>query len=155
MEYPPLVQGLTPALYRDRFERTYCRGPIATFDGILVRFRKSNFNHAFFESTSKAERNNVFSFRRAERVDWIKAALQDPDAELYVGVDTKRQIRSMKRRVAVVKGDYVVVIAITEPGKADFITAFVDTGPLPGRNFSSIEMIRMNPRWPTSAKKDR
>ena len=147
MEYPPLVTGLTPAEYRDRFERIYCRTPIATFDGIKVRFRKRNFNHAFFESSSKRDRDDKFSPLRAERIDWIRTALQDPEAELYVGVDHERKRRDFNRRVAIARGEYVVIVAMTGANTADFVTAFVDTGPLPGRNFSSVELIRMGPRW--------
>ena len=147
MAYPPLVHGLTPAQYRDRFEQTYCRGPITTFDGIDVRFRKSNFNHAFFESTSKLLKNDSFSDLRAERVDWIKATLEDPHAELYLGLDKENVRHSKSRRVAVVKGDYVGIIAFTGKKTAGFVTAFVDTGPLPGQNFSSLEKIRMGPKW--------
>jgi hypothetical protein len=44
-------------------------------------------------------------------------------------------------------GDYVVVIVMTGPAKADFVTAYVaDTPGTPGRP-STIEMIRRSPKW--------
>jgi len=50
MSYPPLLSYQTIGEYRAHFERVYCQGPIVTFDGIAVRFRKEDFDHAFFES---------------------------------------------------------------------------------------------------------
>ena len=123
MEYPPLLQDKTPAEYRSYFEATYCRGPITTFDGIEVRFRKRDFNHCFFESV--AEKDDTFSYQRAERVLWIKAALQDPHAELYVGWDNKKKRLAKDRRVAIVVQNYVVVIRFTGAKSAAFVTAFV------------------------------
>jgi hypothetical protein len=121
--YPPLLQGKTPAEYRSFFEATYCHGPITTFDGIAVRFRKRDFNHCFFESVH--ERDDTFSIQRAERLLWIKAALQDPDAELYVGWDNKKKKLVKDRRVAIVVHNYVIVIRFTGADSAVFVTAFV------------------------------
>ena len=53
------------------------------------------------------------------------------------------------RRVAIVMGNYVVVISISKkkPKQASFVTAFVaDTPPRPGRP-STIDMIKKSPKW--------
>jgi len=137
LAYPPLVQYQTELEYRRHFEHVYCCGPIQTFDGIEVRFRKSMFDHCFFESVYS--KDDTFSPRRAERVDWIKAALEDPGAELRMGWDNKKKRPANDRRVAIVMGDYVVIIRI-RGAKADFITAYVATG-------RTIGKIRSHPLW--------
>lgn len=108
--------------YRRHFESKYCVGPITTFDGIQVFFRKRNFDHAFYE-TVRAQ-DDIFSWRRAERIDWIDWALANPNAELYQGWDAKRRRIDESRRVAIVNGDYVVVIRMTGKTRAEFVTAF-------------------------------
>ncbi|MBA3015801.1 MAG: hypothetical protein FP815_12780 [Desulfobulbaceae bacterium] len=144
MPYPPLVTCLTEAEYQVHFERMYCRGPINTFDGIAVRFNKRDFLHAFFESVYA--KDDTFSIPRAERIEWIRATLQDPDSDRYVGWDSSKKRYDNNRRVTVVKGDYVVVIAIKSNGSGRFITAYVaDSG-------RTISMIRKSPKW---AKKTR
>jgi hypothetical protein len=139
MALPPLVQYRTEQEYRQHFEWVYCRGPIETFDGIQVRFRKGMFDHCFFESIHA--KDDTFSKRRAERIDWIKAVLQDANAELREGWDNKKKRPAKDRRVAVVVNSYVVIIRIRGT-KADFVTAFVATG-------NSIRKIRTNPLWQT------
>ena len=116
MAYPPLVKYPTEQEYRVHFERVYCQGTIRTFDDIEVRFRKAMFDHCFFESLRW--RDDTFSPRRAERIDWIKAALEDPNAELRLGWDNEKKRPANDRRVAIVVGNYVVIIRIYKPGKA-------------------------------------
>ena len=137
VSYSPLLQGKSPAEYRSYFEATYCRGPITTFDGIEVRFRKRDFNHCFFESV--LEKDDTFSHQRAERIQWIKAALQDPHAELYVGWDNKKKRLAKDRRVAIVVQNYVVVIRFIGARSAAFVTAFV-------AEESTLRKIRKGPR---------
>lgn len=137
LDYPPLVQYSSEQQYRTHFERVYCRGAIATFDGVAVRFRKTQFFHCFFESL--VAKDDTFSQKRAERVDWIKATLQDPTAELRVGWDNQKKRPAKDRRVAIVRGNYVVIIRL-RGRKADFVTAFVAEG-------RSIAKIRTNPLW--------
>ena len=137
MVYPPLVQYQTELEYRRHFERVYCRGTMATFDAIQVRFRKTMFDHCFFESVNS--KDDTFSLPRAERIDWIKAVLQDSSAELHEGWDNKKKQSAKNRRVAIVVGSYVVIIRI-RGNKADFVTAFVANG-------RSIQKIRTNPIW--------
>jgi hypothetical protein len=146
MEYPPLVRYDSAVKYRQHFENIYCRKPIPTFDGIQVRFRKRDFNHCFFDSIKS--KDDTFSQLRAERIDWIKATLEDPSSDLHVGWDKKKKRYDSRRRVAIVMNNYVVVIAMKKSLKADFCTAFLaDTEPLKGQNFSTLELIKMCPKW--------
>lgn len=118
-----------------------------TFDGIAVRFRKGQFCHCFYESSRRNRVKDVFSAKRAQRIDWIKAALQDPNSERYQGWDKRRGRYDARRRVALVMGNYVVVIALKGRKQADFVTAYVaDTPATPGRP-STVEMIRRAPKW--------
>ncbi len=135
---PPLVIDATEDEYREHFRTVYCCGPIITFDGIAVRFRKDMFDHCFFESTGR--KDDTFSKVRAERIDWIAATLRDPAAELFVGWDNVKKRPTPKRRVAVVSGNYVTIIQLAGPKSAVFITAFV-------AGAATIEKVRMNPRW--------
>jgi hypothetical protein len=95
VKYPPLVHYDREDEYLSHYERVYCKGPIATFDGIEVRFRKGYFAHCFYESIHS--KDDTFSKRRAERIDWIRAALQDPKAELRVGWDNEKRTLSQIR----------------------------------------------------------
>lgn len=126
------------AEYRSHFETNYCRGPIETFDGIEVRFRKRDFYHCFFDSV--ATQDDTFSVKRAERMLWLKAALRDPNAELRVGWNSKKKRPAVDRRVAIVQYDYVVIIVMTGQKEADFVTAFI-AGEV------ALRKIRTNPKW--------
>ncbi len=141
MAYPPLVQYQSVDEYRAHYERVYCRKPIITFDEIAVRFRKNRFGHCFYESTRRNQIKDTFSIQRAERIDWIKAALQDPDAELYVGWDGTRKRYDRNHRVTLVVGNYVVVIRLSSMKSAQFVTAFVADSP------STLQKIKRNPKW--------
>ncbi|PCI21808.1 MAG: hypothetical protein COB62_02510 [Piscirickettsiaceae bacterium] len=110
---------------------------ITTFDDIRVRFRKNQFSHCFFESVNT--KDDTFSNQRAERIDWIKAVLEDKDAELRLGWDNKKKRAANDRRVALLADRYVVIIRIRGK-KAGFITAFI-------ANERSIRKIRTNPLW--------
>ena len=141
MALPPLCNLPSETEYRQRFEATYCQGTIATFDGIEVRFRKSDFDHCFFESTQRNGIKDEFSVKRSERIDWIKATLKDATADLLVGWDSKKKRYDNNRRVCLVSGNYVVVIVITGQSKADFITAFVADTP------TTLQKIKASPKW--------
>lgn len=138
MAYPPLVHYQTEDEYRTHFEQVYCNGPITTFDNIQVRFRKRQFDHCFFESVNT--KDDTFSPDRAERIDWIKAALEDPDAEHRVGWDNIKKRPANDRRVAIVVNNYVVIIRLYRADRAEFVTAFVATQ-------RTISQIRTNPLW--------
>lgn len=141
MSYPPLIKYKTTNEYRQHYELIYCLASITTFDGIEVRFRKDRFNHCFFESSKRNNVKDRFSRIRSERIDWIQAALKDPEAELFVGWDRKRKKFDMNHRVAVVVQNYVVVIRITGEKKAQFVTAYL------ADSASTISRIRRSPRW--------
>lgn len=150
MSKPALVNYATPKEYKQHYESHYCRKKIYTFDHIRVYFRQTKFGHVFYESSTRDGKKDSFSKARTERIDWIRATLESPKAELYQGWNKDDKIYDNNRRVSVVYEDFVVVIKINktdEKGKpltADFITAYVAD--------NSINKIRSSPKW--SWKKD-
>lgn len=141
LTYPPFVNYTSEDEYQQHYENIYCRAPIKTFDGILVRFKKSQFDHCFYESSRRNGIKDVFSFERKLRIDWIKSALQDPQAELFMGWDNKKKRVSSKRRVAVVVENFVVIIQITGHNKANFVTAYL------ADSTNTISKIKRSPKW--------
>lgn len=139
---PALVHYSTVDEYRDHYQRCYCDVKISTFDGLRVYFPKRQFEDAFFESADRRARDkSVFSLARAERMDWIRAALEDPTAELYQGWDRDRKVIDRDRRITLVYGNYVVVLLVRgKHNSAIFITAYV-------ASTSTIMKIRSSPRW--------
>lgn len=140
---PPFIEYSTPDEYKAHFEHKYCRSPILTFDGILVRFSKSDFYHCFFESSRRDSNKDSFSTLRAKRIDWIEAVLEDPNADLRVGWDKKKKRYDNSRRIALVVGPYVVVIGIQKKDnkKARFITAYV------ADSSTTVNKIMQSPVW--------
>ncbi|MEA3232456.1 MAG: hypothetical protein U9Q05_11945 [Thermodesulfobacteriota bacterium] len=140
MTYPPLVYYQDKNEYRKHFEREYCKNPIITFDGLKVRFNKRDFEHAFYESINT--KDDSFSIKRAQRINWIKTALQDPESERYFGWNKNRRKIDRKRRVTIVMKEYVVVIGINKKRTTGwFITAFIaDSG-------RTLKMIRESPKY--------
>ncbi len=140
MAYPPLVIYQDRDKYRKHFETIYCQGAIKTFDGFKIRFKKRDFDHAFYESINS--KDDWFSIKRAQRIDWIKFALKDSKSERYFGWNKKRRKIDRTRRVAIVMQDYVVVIGLNRERLTGwFITSFVaDSG-------RTLKMIRENPKW--------
>jgi hypothetical protein len=140
---PAKVNYATQAEYRQHFERLYCNGVVLTFDGIAVRFRKEDFDHCMYESSNRDGVKDQFSKERSERIDWIKATLESPEAELYQGWDGKRKCYLADRRVSVVYEEFVVIIQLLGPPqgqrRARFITAY-----LADNNF---ERIKRGPKW--------
>jgi hypothetical protein len=143
MPLPPKVHYTTEQEYREHFERVYCRGPIMTFDGISVFFRKSDFDHCMFESSKRGGTKDRFSKGRSERIDWIRESLSNPAADLYQGWDSKRKRCDPNYRVAVAYEEFVVIIWIRRKAKggtsANFVTAFLAD--------KSIGKVRSMPRW--------
>lgn len=141
---PALVFYQTEDEYYAHFCGVYCSNddPIYTFDGIRVDFYPNHFKHAFRESANRVKGDkSVFSRKRAERVDWIKWALQNNDAELFQGWNKQKDCYDASRRVCIVIRNYVVVIQIKEEKEAFFITAFVaDTS-------RTLNQIRNGPKW--------
>ncbi len=138
---PPAIIYSTENEYRAHFNRVYCKGPIKTFDSIDVFFKRSDFDHAFYESSKRNKVKDQFSHPRAQRIDWIMATLQNPMAELYCGWDNKKKKSCPKRRVAVVYEEYVVVIRLINMRRGQFVTAYLAD--------NSIQKIRRNPTWET------
>lgn len=141
MVYPSVVHYASAQEYRIHFERVYCRGTLLCFDGIAVRFNKQDFDHCFFESSNCDGIKDRFSMLRAERIDWIKATLQDELADMFVGWDKHKQRYDHGRRVALVMENYVVVIRLTGPQKARFVTAFV------ADSQRTLNRIKRSPKW--------
>ena len=129
--------------YRSLFESLYCDhgNPVFTHDGIRVKFFPDKFDHAFFESASRSQADkSIFSAVRAEKITWILDVLRDPTADLRVGWDSTNKRYDNSRRVAIVKGDYVVIIHIKDATNAKFITAY--------QADNSIGKILHSPPWP-------
>jgi hypothetical protein len=139
--YPPLLMLADEAAYRARFEAIYCAGAVTTFDGITVRFQKRDFDHCFFESSQRNRIKDTFSPLRAERLEWIAVALQDATADRFQGWDRDTKAYDKTRRVTLVCGNYVVVIAITGAKAARFITAYVADTP------STLTRLKTSPKW--------
>lgn len=137
-DHPMVLAGISLAECQRIFEMEYCQRPITAFDGLVVRFRKDQFYHCFYESVSA--KDDFFSAARAERVYWIKWALSRPDAELFFGWDSKRKRVDLRRRVAIVNSDYVVIVRYVGVMSAEFVTAF------PADNFT-LAKIRLGQRW--------
>ena len=140
---PPLLTLADEAAYRQHYVRTLCRAAITTHDGIRVYFKPNSFGHAFFESSNRRGADDIFSTARAERMDWIAAALADPNALCLQGWDKGTQAHSARRRVTVVVQDFVIVLALTTSRtgvlKANFVTCF--------KAENSIMKIRQSPAW--------
>ncbi len=141
VEYPPFLELDSEDDYRKHFHNEYCAGPIPTFDGIMVRFRKRDFDHAFFESSSAKSKDDTFSDDRAKRMDWVKLALSDPSADIRVGYDNKLRQDDFARRVAIVKGNFIVIIRIVRDKQAEFVTCYVATS-------WTMQKIKKSRKWP-------
>lgn len=140
MPAPPLLRLDSEEDYRQRFHSFYCSGPLTTFDGISVRFRKSDFDHAFFESSKRDGIKDRFSRQRAERMAWIQYALAWSGVELHFGWNKSTNRIDRTRRVAIVE-DHVTIIRVYKPNRADFVTAYVADVP------STMALIRQKPVW--------
>lgn len=140
---PPLRSFKSEKECRQYFEEKYCQEDLLTFDNILVRFYPEKFNDAFFESQNKKKRDkSVFSFKRAERIDWIEYVLKDPLTELYFGWDRDKKKINRDRRVAIISPEnYVVIVNMLNKKNARFITAYLADSPNTAKN------IRNSPKW--------
>jgi len=144
MAFPPLVHYQTIDEYRTHYENTYCKQSIQTADRIPVFFHRSKFDHAFFESTNRnGIKDTSISTDRATRIDWIKATLENNQASLFAGWDKTTKTHGHDRRVAVVHGDFVVIVALSLNTKgllkANFVTCFNAN--------NSIAKITSAPTW--------
>jgi hypothetical protein len=142
MPTPPLLERLDIDDYRDYFRDKYCIEGVTTFDNIAVSFRRQDFDHCCFESSRRDGNKDIFSKVRAERLNWIEAALTDPSADLFLGWNAKKKRNDPSRRVAVIDTNYVAVIRLISPTTAAFVTAYL------ADSASTISRILKNPRWP-------
>lgn len=146
MPFPSLVIYQTTVEYQQHYEKFYCRENIFTFDKVRVHFKKSKFGHAFYESTGRDGNKDLFSRKRAERIDWIKATIENPEAELFMGWNKRNKIYDRDRRVSIVYESFVVVIEIykrdtyCKPISANFITAYVAED-------RTMRKIKDSPKW--------
>lgn len=141
---PPLLELDGPADYRKHYERNYCRAEIYTADGVRVYFKPQKFGHAFYDNSQRRKGpKDEFSPERAQRMDWIRATLESPDARLYQGWNKKVRCFEEDRRVSVVYENFVVVIefSLNKHGnlKANFVTCYAAD--------NSIGRIRQSPLW--------
>lgn len=116
---------LTEAELRKIWEDQYCQAEIETFDGVMVKFYADMFDHVFYESHDRIEKDkSILSLNRLEKILWIKDVLQDSSAILKKGWNSKDKEYYKDRRVAIVKGNYVVIIRFTGKLKAKLVTAY-------------------------------
>ena len=116
---------LSEAEMRKIWVDEYCQQEIETFDGVMVKFYEDMFDHIFFESRNRvAKDKSDLSYNRLEKIYWIKDTLKDSTAMLKKGWDTDKKEYFKDRRVAIVKGNYVVFIRFTGILKAKLVTAY-------------------------------
>ena len=127
---------------REIWSVEYCNTPIITFDDIEVKFFSSMFNHCFYESDNRREKDkSILSLNRLEKIYWIKETLQDPDSIRKQGWDRNKKTYTDSSRVNLVKGNYIVVIKIFSKNKARFITAYEVNSD------ENLEKIKNSPDW--------
>lgn len=126
MKYQKLKAHLmSEAELREIWRKEYCVEEIVTFDTVKVRFFEDMFDHAFFESAHRMKKDKtILSYNRLEKMLWIKDTLKDPSAILKKGWNKDRKGYYTDRRVAVIKGNYIVIIRFTGMLKAKFVTAY-------------------------------
>lgn len=145
---PALLSYKTVAEYKAHYEKHYQRGTIVTFDGIRVYFKSQKFGHAFYENSQRRKGpKDEFSYERAQRMDWVKATLEHPNAKIYQGWNKKDKVHEANRRVSVVCENFVVVIELSlnkqHELKANFITCYIAD--------NSIRKIKKSPEWDRDA----
>jgi hypothetical protein len=141
MAAPELLKLASLAIYQGYFNATYCLKPLVTHDGISVRFRKSDFNHRAYENSNRYGYKDPFSQQRAERLGWIRAALQDPNLVLYAGWDKDKRRYFHDKRVTIMIDDFVVVIRLKSATEATFVTCYVADNP------DTKAKILSSPKW--------
>lgn len=118
-------QDLTELELRDIWRNEYCKNEIFTFDNVLVKFYEDMFDHVFYESANRIWKDkSILSFNRLDKIYWIKETLQDKDAILKKGWNNELKEYFKDRRVAIVKGNYVVIIRFTGRLRAKFVIAY-------------------------------
>ncbi|KMN54687.1 hypothetical protein KUV96_01910 [Bacillus velezensis] len=140
-----LVLGGGESEYRQIYIDEYCKEPIVSCDGYIVKFPIHQFAHAFFKNKSRRAKDKLlFSEERAWRILWIKKVLQDNSLTYYAGWDSSKKRYDHTRRVTLVTPDgYVVVIRITnnKTKDASFVTAYLIDDP------KVEKKIKASPIW--------
>lgn len=128
MALPALKSFSSEAECKTYFIENYCKQQIFTHDGIRVQFYDNMFEHSFYTRTSKnwKAKKDHFAVERGERIDWIKAVLEDPTIVPHKGWDKEHKRYDNSRRVALLTADnYVVIIMIVGEKLARFVTAYL------------------------------
>lgn len=123
---PHLIdEAIREAEMRQLWHDEYCVAEIETFDKVKVKFYDDMFDHCFYESADRKEKDkSILSLNRLEKMLWIKETLLDSEAVLKKGWDNYNKTHYTDRRVAIVKGNYVVIIRFTGVLKARLVTAY-------------------------------
>jgi hypothetical protein len=118
-------QNMSESEFRQIWKETYCKSGIQTFDKVIVSFYEDMFDHTFFESANRKKKDkSILSLNRLEKIYCIKDTLCDTNAILKKGWNNDEKKYFQDRRVAIVKGNYVVIIRFTGLLKAKFVTAY-------------------------------
>lgn len=140
-ERSPLADHGNLEIYRGTYHSLYCCKPIETHDGIAVRFRKSQFSHIVQESSNHDGVKDSFSEPRAQRLEWIKFALTDPELEFKAGWDRDKKEHDHHRRVTLMIDDFVVVIRLKSATEAEFVTCYV------ADSERTLTKLKNAPKW--------
>lgn len=128
MALPPLVHLKGETDYYNHFVKFYCNaGPIITWDGLPVFFYPDMFTHAFYKRSQKAweAKKQSFDLTRGERIDWIKAVLEDASIIPREGYDKAKKIYDGSRRVAFLSPENYLVVIREDGTKWRFVTAYL------------------------------
>lgn len=150
MLLPPLVHLDSEDAYYERFVAIYCSGnSIITWDGLPVVFYPEMFTHAFYKRKSRSwkAKKDSFDVSRGERVDWIKAVLEDPSIVPYQGYNKATGTYDGSRRVAFLTPENYLVVIREDGEKWRFVTAYVVDNP------STASKILSSPIWKRAQKK--
>lgn len=137
-------QHMSETELRALWASVYCdpSKPIFTFNSIRVRFHVEMFDHAFYESYNRRERDkSILSLNRCQKMLWIKDTLEDPSACLKQGWDRDKKKYVKERRVALVKNNYIVIIQLVRNREARFISAYEINEP------ENLNRILASPDW--------
>lgn len=122
--------------------KEYCDKPIITFDGIEVKFFSNMFDHCFYESFNRKQKDkSILSLNRLEKIYWIKDTLEDSTSIRKQGWDRTKKTYNDSKRVNLVKGNYIVVIVLYRFKKARFITAYEIN------DEENLQKIKDSPDW--------
>lgn len=146
-DYPPLVCDKIEDEYESHYQNIYCREGIRTFWGMRVVFPKDRFHHLFYESSKKLpDHKDRFSKDRAQRINWIAAALRDDDAEIFYGWSSEKKCLDKTLLVFVVQFNYVVVVKMKNWYSGRIVTAYLAKPP-------ALHNIKSGPKAQIPSKK--